>query len=84
MTAKVVAIGKAAPDSDVIARCRRLLAEAEAGNLRSIMWIGELRDGSRESGWSSCEDMFSLLSELARLMHKINARMDQLAEVSQI
>lgn len=73
---KIVSVAKAAPVAAVIERCRELLARAESGELRSIMWIAELANGSREAGYSACEDLFKLLAEAHRLAHRIQRRID--------
>ena len=74
---EIVSIGKAIPVADVVGRLTELLKRAESGELRSIMWIAELRDGSRVTGFSACEDMQKLLADAARLTHRIQRRMDE-------
>ena len=82
MVFETVSIGKAVPVADVVRRLAELLKRAESGELRSIMWIAELRDGSRITGFSACEDMQKLLADAARLTHRIQRRMDE--ETSQV
>jgi hypothetical protein len=73
---KVVPIAQAAPVQAVIDICRELLARAESGELRAIVYIVELLNGSRDLCFSATNDRFALLGNIARMQHRILRQMD--------
>ena len=77
MPAQIIPIAKAAPVENVVDMCRELLARAESGELRSLLYIVALPDGKREHFASKEDDLFSLLGALARMQHRIQCGMDE-------
>lgn len=75
----IIAIGKAAPVPDVIEEAEKLLELAKAGELRSLMWLGDGGDAML-SGWTPVDDVFRLLAQSARLQHRIQLRIDDPSE----
>jgi hypothetical protein len=73
---EVVKIGKAKPADDVIEHAEAIMRWAKAGQLRSLMWIGENADGSHTHGMTTRVDDYKNLAYLERLKHRINSRMD--------
>jgi hypothetical protein len=61
----------AEPNADVITACEDLLAEARAGELRGIAWVGDKR-GRTDSGWAfGNADRITILGALHLLALRI-------------
>jgi hypothetical protein len=68
------------PDPDVVRHLRRLLAEAEAGELRAVIYLAEQNDGHYQSAYfGAWNDTAALLGRIWRMGHRVNLSMDQLA-----
>lgn len=67
---------KPVADAETVEKCRDLLRRAEAGEIVSIMAICEEPNGSRISTYTACRDTFALLADAARLVHRLNRRLD--------
>lgn len=63
-------------DPDTVAACKDLLRRAESGEIVSIIALCEEPSGSRLFTHSACRDTFALLADAARLVHRINRRLD--------
>lgn len=61
----------------VVSLLQKLLAEAEAGEINSIIVLCEQPGGTFKNYSSGCDDLFAQLGGVARMMHFINKRIDQ-------
>lgn len=73
---KVVAIGKAKPDDDVVSVLEQYLERAKAGEVRGIALIAGLRDGSHDHALVGQREPIPLLGMLTRLTHHIQTNLD--------
>jgi hypothetical protein len=76
---EIVKIGRAKPDQHIVDALEHLLVTAEAGDIRSLVFIGKHIDGSYQH-YVSNEDKMDVLAQLARLQHRINAMLDEVLE----
>jgi hypothetical protein len=63
-------------DEATVFACRRLLDQAEAGEIVSLLAICESSDGSRLRYETPCRDAFAMLADIVRLLHGHQTRMD--------
>lgn len=61
----------------VVDLLKTLLADAEAGEIVSILVLSEQPGGKFRNYSSGCDDLFAQLGGVARMMHFINKRIDQ-------
>lgn len=72
--AKVVSINL--PNEEVIKKLRDLLAQAENGEIKSVMYLADRFDQTFDVAWTGCDDLIALSGQAARLQHRIQVRMD--------
>jgi hypothetical protein len=73
---KVVAIGNAIPDDEVVDVLRDLLERAKAGEIRSIAFVAGTVDSSTVTGLAGVADRMVTLGHLSRLQYRIHKDMD--------
>ena len=73
---EVVKIGRAKPDQHIVDALKHILKETEAGDIRSLVFIGKRIDGGYQH-YVSNEDKMDMLAQLARLQHRINILLDE-------
>ncbi len=61
----------------VVDLLRELLADAEAGNVVSLVVLAEEPGGTFRSRSTGCDNLFAQLGGAARMMHFINKRIDK-------
>jgi hypothetical protein len=65
---------------EVIKGLRELLAAAERGEIKSVLWFADRFDQTFDVGWTGCDDMVMLSGQIARLQHRVQRRMDEARE----
>jgi hypothetical protein len=66
------------PDVEkVIELCRDLLAAAERGEIKSVLYLADRFDLGFDVAWSCSDDLIALSGQVARLQHKVQLRMDE-------
>jgi len=72
--AKVVSINL--PNEEVVKKLRDLLAQAENGAIKSVMYLADRFDQTFDVAWTGCDDLIAIAGQAARLQHYIQIRMD--------
>jgi len=76
---KIVAIGLAKPDDEVVRQARAILKLAEEGTLRSLLWAGDMVDHVK-TGFTAGMDTFMMIGHLERLKHRMMIDADMRTE----
>ncbi len=78
MAAEIVALPARGFNADVVEKLEGLLAQAKAGEVQSILFVCDMRDQTIAAGWTGCENLYLLAGHVARALHLIQKRIDQL------
>lgn len=77
--ADIVPIGLAKPNEDVINELKTMMAMAEKGELRSLVWCGS---GVTDifSGFTTGANIWEIIGHLERIKHRLLCNADERAE----
>lgn len=64
---------------EVIKQLRELLAAAERGEIKSVLWFADRFDQTFDVAWTGCDDLLGLSGQIARLQHRVQVRLDEAA-----
>ena len=65
------------PDADTIELLRRLLAQAEAGELRSLIYSAEREGGQTQNGYTDIRNSYEVIGQLERMKYLLQKAIDE-------
>jgi hypothetical protein len=74
---KVIQIGLAMPNDEVIEQAELLLRDAKSGKLRSIAWVGDVGPDGVNSGYTYYGDWWTMIGHLERLKYRMMRKLDE-------